>query len=272
MGSAAHKGNRAERAAMNSLTEAFDEYFEILEAATPELLRQAQRVRFVVYCQEKGFEDPDDHPDGLERDEYDDRSVHCVLRYKLHERKGSPEFVANVRLVLIDPAEPRAPFPIETHCGCGFWDPQPFKGVPRESIAEISRFAVISDFRRRRDDGDGPHGLKEVPTDASPDERRHTPPLVVGLFRATLQLSVAHGVTHWYAVMEPTLFRLLRRFGVHFEQIGEDVEYRGLRRPCKVGIGDMLEKMHRERREVWEFMTDEGRLWPAPARAVTVVG
>ncbi|MGH8603862.1 MAG: hypothetical protein ACREXR_14150, partial [Gammaproteobacteria bacterium] len=64
----------------------FEQYFEILRADTPDLLEQAFRLRYQVYCQEgllPGF-DPLDYPDGLERDVYDyeHRSLHCLLRHR----------------------------------------------------------------------------------------------------------------------------------------------------------------------------------------------
>ncbi|MGH8567684.1 MAG: GNAT family N-acyltransferase, partial [Gammaproteobacteria bacterium] len=94
----------------------FRKYFEILRADTPDLLEEAFRLRYEVYCGEgclPGF-DPLDYPDGLERDiyDYEHRSVHCLLR---HRSTGSN--AGTVRLVLADPVQPDAPFPIEVAAG-----------------------------------------------------------------------------------------------------------------------------------------------------------
>ncbi|MGH8585199.1 MAG: PEP-CTERM/exosortase system-associated acyltransferase [Gammaproteobacteria bacterium] len=94
----------------------FRKYFEILRADTPALLEEAFRLRYQVYCQEgclPGF-DPLDYPDGLERDiyDYEHRSVHCLLR---HRPTGSN--AGTVRLVLADPVQPDALFPIEVAVG-----------------------------------------------------------------------------------------------------------------------------------------------------------
>ena len=43
---------------MSSLIVAFHHYFEIVSANTPELLKEAFRLRYEIYCQETGFENP----------------------------------------------------------------------------------------------------------------------------------------------------------------------------------------------------------------------
>jgi N-acyl amino acid synthase of PEP-CTERM/exosortase system len=86
----------------------------------------------------------------------------------------------------------------------------------------------------------------------------------MGLFKAIVKMSARHGITHWYAVMEPTLLRLLARFGIEFDLIGPLVQYHGWRQPCFAAADQVLAGIHRRRPEVWEFITDAGKLWPAP--------
>ena len=79
----------------NSTSELFNRYLSVVPADTPSLLDQAFRLRFQVYCVERGFENPADHPDGRERDRDDDRSLHSLL---IDRATGSA--VGTVRLIL----------------------------------------------------------------------------------------------------------------------------------------------------------------------------
>ena len=152
----------------------FTKYFEILRADTPALLEEAFRLRYEVYCQEgclPGF-DPLDYPDGLERDiyDYEHRSVHCLLR---HRPTGSN--AGTVRLVLADPVQPDAPFPIEVAAGEHIDRDYLSKFcAARGTIGECSRFLVARRFRSRRGEQQWPDGLAEEGLDADrgSDERR----------------------------------------------------------------------------------------------------
>ena len=88
--------------------------------------------------------------------------------------------------------------------------------------------------------------------------------LPLGLIRSCVEMSVREGMTHWAAVMEPALLRLLTRLGIHFNPLGPLVEYHGQRQPCWVDLGIMLDRVHAERLDVWNVITDGGRLWPKP--------
>ena len=58
----------------DTLLREFDSRFEMLTADTPELIRQAQRIRHQVYCVENGFEKSSEEfegSEGLETDEFD---------------------------------------------------------------------------------------------------------------------------------------------------------------------------------------------------------
>jgi N-acyl amino acid synthase of PEP-CTERM/exosortase system len=60
--------------------------------------------------------------------------------------------------------------------------------------------------------------------------------------------------------MEPALLRLLSRFGIYFSPIGPMVNYHGMRQPCHTNVERLLERVHKERIDVWEIITDNGRL------------
>jgi N-acyl amino acid synthase of PEP-CTERM/exosortase system len=240
----------------------FDRYFEIVPANTARLIEQVMALRFQVYCLEHSFEDPVSFRNGLERDQFDERAVHSLIRH-LH---AEPEVatVATVRLVLADNQNPQDIFPIE---GCCAISPDIESNISfnfeRKQIAEISRFAVSKQFRRRLGEAETIHGIAERKNSLDEiDERRLVPHITLGLFQAIVQMSAENNIKLWYAVMETQLLRLLKRFGIRFTQIGEPVNYHGLRVPCIGPVDEVMSGIKRDCPAVWEFITQKGRLWP----------
>ncbi len=238
----------------------FYEYFELVPAVNDPLRHEVYKLRFQVYCLETGFERLEDCEcvieDGvtvyLERDAFDTRSDHYLIR---HRRTGL--YAATVRLVLPDPDDPQAPYPIEGHCRLD--TPVSDPGI-RCHLAEISRFAVSKDFKKRRGESGTLAGIGEqTKVYFEEDERRILPHITVGLFAAIVRMTRAHDITHWYGVMEPALLRLLRLFGIRFVPIGPDVDYHGLRRPCLAEVEEVLPNMKKVNRAVWDLITECGK-------------
>lgn len=245
-----------------NLSEKFYQYFEILPADSEELLREVYHLRYQVYCVETGFESREDcmkvidhgREFWLETDEYDRRSQHYLVR---HRRTGL--FAATVRLVLPDAGDLMAPFPIEEHCSLD----RPVRDTKlRRHLAEISRFAVSKDFKKRRGEQGSLAGVSDFTEsylNLKSDERRILPHMTVGLFAGIVRMTRAHDITHWYAVMEPALLRLLRLFGIRFLPIGPDIDYHGLRRPCLAEVDRVLPNIRKVNPEVWDLITDGGK-------------
>lgn len=247
----------------------FREQFDVAFAYSPDLIETAYALRYQVYCQETGFEDPRQFPDRRERDEFDVRSVHALVRHR-----PTDSFIGVVRLVLPDPADPEAPFPIEKNCGDALDHGALARaGVPRASVAEISRFAVSKSFKRRVAYHDASAGAAEPGSSKARQgfDRHWLPHITLGLFSGIVQLSADHGISHWYAVMEPTLMRLLTRFGVRFQPIGPAVDYHGRRVPALACVHETLNSAYHLRRDAWELVTEGGRVWPVggPVPAVS---
>ena len=243
----------------------FDKYFDIIHADTQELRDESFRLRYQVYCLETGFEDATGISDERETDRFDSRSLHSIIRYKCNH---FPTVAAGVRLVLSDARDPDQPFPIEEHCALSLdqagYD---YASIPRDALAEISRFAVSKEFKRRVGEARSLSGIGPT-TDAYvavQDGARLMPHLTLGLFAAIVQMSARSRITHWYAVMEPALLRLLTRFGINFLPIGEMVDYHGVRQPCFGEIDAVLAGIYDKRPEVWDFITSEGLYWPPPS-------
>jgi N-acyl amino acid synthase of PEP-CTERM/exosortase system len=255
LGAQRHGGADIQEVVMKDVWQDFEYYFEIVPARSTDLLVASQALRYQVYCVEHSFLDARNYPNQLERDAYDDRSVHAVLR---HRQSGIT--AATVRLVLADQELPSRPFPIEKFSMLRRTSRDNRWRVPRRCLGEISRFAVSKEFRRRLHEAQTSHGLSStLDGDAGDGGRRTYPHIAVGLFKAILAMSTEHEVTHWYAVMEPSLLRLLGRFGIAFTPVGPLVDYHGTRQPCIAVADDVLSSLRRQRPEIWDFVTAERR-------------
>jgi N-acyl amino acid synthase of PEP-CTERM/exosortase system len=82
----------------------------------------------------------------------------------------------------------------------------------------------------------------------------------LGLIQTLVRMSMQHGITHWLAVMEPKLLRMLAAMSIRFEPIGGMVEHHGWRQPCFCNLADVLQSMKYERPAFWSVLTDGGTL------------
>jgi N-acyl amino acid synthase of PEP-CTERM/exosortase system len=223
----------------------YAEYFDIIRADSPALLDQAYLLRYQVYCLEHPFEIAAEHSDGRERDEDDDRSVHTLL---VHRQTGV--FAGTVRTIL--PLEvQRRPLPI--HRILASQNGGLTNRFPAHSTAEISRFAVSKEFRRRRGEERYPDANVPGTAPAAPTERQMIPYITFGLIRGVVEVCREHGISHICAVMEPALIRILGRFGLEFQAIGNLVEFHGVRQPCVARIADLVERNRAGGTLLWQY-------------------
>jgi N-acyl amino acid synthase of PEP-CTERM/exosortase system len=244
-----HRRDVAARAARDLYRQYFDTV--VVPRGDADLREDVFRLRYQVYCVENPFEDPASNPDGLERDAYDERAVHCLLRHK-----RTQAWAGAVRLILPNQTDLANSFALQEHCQDPMIsDPNRF---PISKMAEVSRFCVSKDFRKRQ--GDWIYPQSNEPGDRQ-DERRVVPNMTLGLIEGLVRMSLENGIFYWCAVMERPLLRLLSRLGINFENIGPLVDYHGRRQPCFLEIRSMLIRVQDERPDVWEILTDGGRHW-----------
>lgn len=237
----------------------YNSHFAIVRATTPELLRKAYRLRYQVYCVENPFESPEEQIDQCETDKYDLRSEHTLL---IHRRTG--EVAGTSRVILPDKSEP---LPIATLLQGA--DLRRFNDYPTARTAEISRFAVSKQFRRRcgeercADVGFGENGgVREV------NERRLMPFITLGLLKGVFDVCRDYQITHLAAVMEPPLIRILRRLGLDFIPVGGLVEHHGRRQPCVARMVDLVQHSRESDTLLWQYAAtqaarEDGRLFAA---------
>ena len=241
----------------NDILSAFDEYFEVITADTPELLEVAFRLRYTVLCVEErlpGFE-ASRYPDGMETDEYDRHSHHILLK---HRPSGS--FIGGARLIFPDPSNPGKPFPVEQHTqiDSALID---ISKLSRQHTAEISRFILLGKYSRRRAE------RRRAETSAGgekrdPSNRRRFPHPMLAIVVGMMRLGAQQGITHWLSVMEPALNRLLSLYELHLDPVGPLIDYHGPRRPYYAEIIKTLDRVHTNNRPIWELVTDQGKIQP----------
>lgn len=208
------------------------EEFDVVVAHSPSLIRQSYQLRHQVYCLERGFLEASGDQ---ERDEYDAHSRHVVLI-----TRDTRQVVGTVRMVLARHRDLDNSFPLQLVCR-----PHLLRDIPLGSTAEISRFAISKELRSGM-----PTGLMRL-----------------GLVQGLVRMSYELGITHWCAVMERSLLRLLRTSSIYFNPLGSLVEYHGPRQPCFSQLGTLLERLGSERPEIWEYLTVNGAYCPADSAA-----
>lgn len=179
------------------------------------LLRDVLALRYQVYCHERAFERPEDHPDGLERDPYDACAVHFAALLP-----ETNQVVGTVRLI----THSERGFPVEH----AFDLHRDLSHLKREHLGEISRLALSKEYCRTFS------GRSRWQSEAGV--------MIDGLFRCLAQESCTRGLTHLYAVMARGLPILLARKKILFSQIGPEMEYHGMRAPYLGAVNGIIDR------------------------------
>ncbi|PID43156.1 MAG: PEP-CTERM/exosortase system-associated acyltransferase [Gammaproteobacteria bacterium] len=227
-----------------SLAQSFGRYFDVCLAVSEEQKAQVYGVRYRVYCLEFGYEPRECFPDEQESDQFDDRSLHCLITHKSTGRAAGC-----ARLVL---GAEQGQMPFEKFCPdtldqalIGSLD------LDRTRVCEISRLAVDGAFRRRTGESETPLG-KQDSAEYSQREQRTFPLISVAAFLGATALTEVSGRGEVFAMMEPFLPRLLKRSGLFFQRAGKDVEYHGIRAPYFIRSKDALKTMNADLKELYD--------------------
>jgi len=227
------------------LAQLFARSFAVVRADTPALRDAFFRLRYNVYCLENDFENPADFPDGRETDSFDEHSLHAALIHR-----PSRSLMGGVRL--ISPGlDGGRELPVQ-----GLVGPQErriLEAFPARYTAEISRYTVSRLFRRRAGEHDFPDVTPYDWTGAA-EYRRILPNITLGLMRAVLGYCAERDIRFLFATMAPPLLRLLDRFGLHFEPLGECVHFHGLRQPCYARYTDLLAGLRSRRSDFYDVV------------------
>jgi len=229
----------------SSLLDAFREWFEIVPATTAELRKAAFGIRHRVYCEDLGFEAV--RFDGLETDQYDANALHVLMRHR-----PSDTFIACVRLVRVPPQDPCTHLPFERLCDQLNPNAVPSEPVQRIHIAEVSRLAVVREFRRRR--GEAIQAEPGTEEDFAGGPRQRFPHLLVGLYLGVIGAATIHHVERLYLLTEPRLAGHFRNLGLHVVQIGPPVEHRGMRIPSVIHVPSVAQGLRPTTRPFYDHI------------------
>lgn len=215
-----------------NLGSGFSKYFQALPALDDGLRRSVFRIRHAVYCEELGYEPL--REDRMESDEFDARAVHCLLR-----SVANREFVGCVRLVMTNPDDPQSRLPFERLCASLDRSVLGPPTIDRSRIAEVSRLAVVSKYRRRRGEQKVALGIDE--SDFGTPDRPRFPYISVGLYLGMIAQARHHGIETLFMLTERRLAKQLSRLGVSMRTIGAPIEHRGLRYPSMMSVQEVID-------------------------------
>jgi N-acyl amino acid synthase of PEP-CTERM/exosortase system len=206
----------------------FNHHFEVKTTPESEIFDESLRLRYQVYCLERGFKNHENFVDKKEFDYFDAHALHGIVRHRQTDLT-----VASVRLVRTRLEVQDSVFPLEMAYPDLLWQHGMTEQIlPRQTTAEISRFAISRMLQQNvREKRYGKRSNALARAGWYFNGRRY-PLVIFGLLVALMRMSIQHGITHWLAIMEPSLLRLLARFGINFESIGGLVDYYGHRQPC----------------------------------------
>lgn len=219
------------------------------QADNEKLFAAIYRLRYQVYVCEWGFERPEDHPGGMEKDNYDRHSRH-IFAYT-----GAVDNVIGTARIIL-PSD--RPLPIQGNFDI---DMTMFNN-PSNRMAEISRLAISKDFRRRAID----RVMFNTDTTYTEDLERHQKnmisiekerrkfehELVRGIYLMIYRESIKLSLTHWCAVMAKGLSVILRRWGINFEQVGPERDYHGIRAPYVIQLNELERSLKKKNPDLLE--------------------
>lgn len=244
----ARKGIKV-NARVETLAERFQRYFSVHFATTPEQRNDVYKIRYRVYCDEFGYESAEEFPENLEHDQFDESSLHCLIKHR-----GSQRPAGCVRLVTTGENGLQS-LPLETFCADSL--DREFLGslnLQRTSMCEVSRLAVDGAFRRRASESITRFGDMDA-IDCSSHERRTFSLISVAAFLAATSLTELTKRTNVFAMMEPFLPKLLERSGINFRKVGADMDYHGHRAPYFETTESALISMVPELRALYEAIS-----------------
>ncbi len=229
----------------------FSKYFQIEAAATDAQRDEVFRVRHEVYCEELKFEP--ERPDRREHDAFDSHSLHCLLR----SSRAPFAPVGCTRLILAHPDRPNAPLPFEAACANtldrSIIDPAT---MDRRRIAEVSRLAVRSAYRRRRGERNVAVAINDDDF-SEENEQPRFPYIPISLYMGAVALAARNNIDTLFVLTEPRLASHFAKLGVEITQIGGPIKHRGTRVPSMMNVQSIIKGIRFMVRPVWRVVQQE---------------
>ena len=219
-----------------AISKHFSNYLAPRLALSDSLRDEVYKIRHNVYCDELAFEPIKEN--GMEMDEFDAFSVHCLIQHMASER-----FAGTIRLVT--PRDKDQLLPIEKYCAHSIeHDTYTPDKLDRHQICELSRLAVPEQFRRRQMDQYPGAATGVINEDTySEEELRCFPFIAIGLYMSAASVAFGMGINHAFVMMEPRLARSMGFIGIKFIKIGPTIDYHGKRAPYYINAELLLKNL-----------------------------
>lgn len=251
------KDTIAQKIREHSYEEIYYKTFELLHAHTDELKGRAYRLRHKVYCEEHGYECPVESGSYIERDEYDDRAEHFLLKHRV-----SHEIVGSLRVILPNDERPGESFPAQKLCDHPLlkFDSRALK------LCEISRFCMAPRFRKRAGDGKFLSAYCEqdevqVSVDGKTKNiRRQIPYAQAALLQGAFEAAMHAQIMDCIWMVEPEHMDSLQKIGFPYRVLGPQIKAHGGLQPLIFNIKHVLDTMRRDAPNCWKLVSHNGRL------------
>lgn len=237
---------------------AYQNAFRVLRADSNALKEIAFRLRYEVFCVENSIDTSLNNNIGqsLEKDAYDDHSLHYLLYHK-----ATDEAVGTVRVVLPREDKILHSFPMQFICDHPLLHMQ--DRVSR--FCEISHLCMSKSFRKRPGDGHVLPAYYEQDSDlqlksSNVHMRRMIPFAPLGLLRAAFEGALDKSLTDCICVMDHEQLYALQRIGLSYRVLGPRLDRRGQQQPVIFNIKHALDNMILQNAPCWEIVSDRGRL------------
>ncbi len=227
----------------------FDDYFEVFLADTAKSKEIHYSIRYQVYCEEMGFENKDKFPKKLENDDYDNHSVHFIVR---HKHTGA--WVGAMRLIFKN----NQALPVEKLCNLD----EPIGYNRSFRSVELSRLCLVREIRKRITDLNSPHGITDENKIISTDNvkplynhYRNGRSIVWGLLRAATEYGYHNDIQKCYFLMTKALAKIIRKGGLTLQDIGPSCYHNGERYPFRMNVAETY------RNRIWHDYRNGYRLF-----------
>lgn len=218
----------------------FDDRFEIFLCDTDFGKSINKQIRYRVFCLERGYLDPASYPTGEEMDDWDDQSVHFIVR-----EKKSGLWVASTRLIIPDSGS----LPVEK---INSLSPGFLTGIDRKNIGEISRFCIIK--QNLSSSNQFANVTRNQLDWIGAIEGKDQFEITWGMLRAISYYGISQGIDYSYMIITRAFSRLLNRMGIILYQSGAMTEYRGTRAPFLVDFHESIPSASAKSEHVRELM------------------
>jgi N-acyl amino acid synthase of PEP-CTERM/exosortase system len=195
------------------------------------------RLRFEIFCREKGFLSAEDYPKSHEYDCFDHLSHHIVVR-----DPESAELLGTVRLVRYSR---EFGLPTAHHFPDLY---AKLADIPLTQTYEISRLCISETYRQ---------GF--VPKEG------HYRFVLLSMIKKIYHTVTALEGNYLIATMEAGMIRYLSMFGIEPIRLSDKcIEFYGQVTPCVIYIDTLLERISQKRPELYDFFMNDDHKKAAP--------